>query len=82
MTASVTDDMLVLVSQKFEDKGLCLGNDDKSDKTDEILYKKQNQRMAVQLMSRFFLYHKSLKKTKDGIWGMMMRTMKSMKVCV
>ena len=30
-------DMLILVSQKFEeDKGLCLGNDDESDKTDEI----------------------------------------------
>ena len=51
---SVTDDMLILVSQKFkEDKGLCLGNDNESDTTDEILYKKQNQRMAVQLMSCF-----------------------------
>ena len=26
--------------------------------------------MAVQLMSHFFLHHKNLKKTKDGIWGM------------
>ena len=49
---SLTDDMLILVSQKFEeDKGLCLGNDNKSDKTDEILYKKQNRRMAVQLLA-------------------------------
>ena len=38
---NVIDDMLILVSQKFEeDKELCLGNDDESDKTDEILYKK------------------------------------------
>ena len=50
-----------------------LGNDDENDKTDEILHKKQNQTMAVQLMSRFFLHHKNLKKTKDGIWGMTMR---------
>ena len=65
---SVTDDMLILLSWKFEeDKGLCLGNDNESDKTDEILYKKKNWRIAVQLMSRFFLYHKNLKKTKDGI---------------
>ena len=45
--------MLILVSQRFEeDKGLCLGNEDKSDETetDKILYKKQNRRMAVQLM--------------------------------
>ena len=80
---SVTDDMLILVSQKFEeDKGLCMGNDNESDKTNEILYKKQNRRMAVQLMSSFFLHHKNLKKTKDGIWGMTTRTMKSKKVCV
>ena len=65
---SVTDDMLILVLQKFEeDKGLCLGNDDKNDKTNEIPNKKQNQRMAVQLMSRFSLHHKHLKKNKDGI---------------
>ena len=65
---SVTDDMVILVSQKFEeDKGLCLGNDDENDKTDEILYKKQNGKMAVQLMSRFSLYHKNLKETKDSI---------------
>ena len=38
---SVTDDTLILVSQKLEeDKGLCLGNDDENDKNDEILYKK------------------------------------------
>ena len=74
--------MLILVSQKFEeDKGLCLGNDNENDKTDEILYKKQNRRMVVQLMSHFFLHHKNQKKTKDGIWGMTTRTMKSMKVC-
>ena len=40
---SVTDDMLIFAPQTFEeDKGLCLGNDDESNKTDEILYKKQN----------------------------------------
>ena len=45
---TVTDDMLILVSQKFEeDKGLHLGNYDKNDKTNEIFYKKQNQRLAV-----------------------------------
>ena len=65
---SVTDDMLILVSQKFkEDKELCLGNDDENDKANEISYKKQNQRMAVQLISRFFLDCKNLKKTKDSI---------------
>ena len=65
---SVTDDMRILVSQKFEeDKGLCLGNDDENDKTNEIPYKKQNRRMVVQLMSCFFLHHKDLKETKDGI---------------
>ena len=66
---SVTDDMLTLVLQKFkeekglclENDGLCLGNDDENDKTNEMLYKKQNWRMAVQLMSRFFLHHKNLK---------------------
>ena len=45
---SVTDDMLILVSQKFEEnKALCLGNDDKNNKTDEFPYKKQNWRIAV-----------------------------------
>ena len=44
-----------------------LGNNDENDKTDEILHKKQNQVMAVQLMSRFYLHYKNLKKTKDGI---------------
>ena len=40
---NVTDDMLILVSQKFEeDQGLCLGNDNENDKTNEIPYKKQN----------------------------------------
>ena len=40
---SDTDDMLILVLQKFEeDKELCLGNDYKNNKTDKILYKKQN----------------------------------------
>ena len=38
-------------------------------------------KMAVQLMSRFSLHHKNLKETKDGIWRMMTRTMKTMKVC-
>ena len=52
--------MLILVLQKFEeDKGLCLGNDDKSNKTDEILYKKHNRRIEVQLMSCFFALQKS-----------------------
>ena len=38
---SVTDDMLILVSQKFkEDKELCLGNDNENDKANEISYKK------------------------------------------
>ena len=32
---SVTDDILILVPQKFEeDKRLCLGNDNESNKTD------------------------------------------------
>ena len=40
---SVSDGMLILILQKFkEDKGLCLGNDDKKDKTNKIPYKKQN----------------------------------------
>ena len=74
--------MLILVSQKFEeDKGLSLENNDKNNKTDEILYKKQNQRMVVQLMNYFFLNHKNLKEIKDGVWRMTMRIMKSMKVC-
>ena len=65
---SIIYDMLIRVSQKFEEnKGQCLGNDDKNNKTNEIPYKKQNQRMAVQLMSRFFLHYKNLKETKDGI---------------
>ena len=43
-----TDDMLILVSQKFDEaKELYQGNYDKNDKTDKILCKKQNQRMAV-----------------------------------
>ena len=50
--------------KNLKKKGLCLGNDDESDKTNEIPYKKQNQRMAVQLMSRFFLNHKNLKETQ------------------
>ena len=34
--------MLILVSQKFEeDKGLCLGNDDENDESNEIAYKRQ-----------------------------------------
>ena len=62
----VTDNMLIVVSHIFEeDKGLCLANDEEKDKTDEILYKKHNQKMAVQLMSHFFLHHKNQKKTKD-----------------
>ena len=65
---TVTDNMLILVLQKFEeDKGLYLGNYDKNDKTNEIFYKKQNQRLTVQPMSHFFLQHKNLKKTKDGM---------------
>ena len=65
---SVIDHMLTLVSQKFEeDKGLCLGNNNRKDKMDKIPYKKQNRRMAVQLMSRFSLHHKNLKETKYGI---------------
>ena len=74
---SVTDDMLILIMQKFkEDKGLYLRNDNKNNKTDEIPYKKKN--WPVQLISCFFLYHKNLKETKDGIWRMTMKTMKSM----
>ena len=61
---SVTDNILIFVSQKFEeDKGFCLGNDDENDETDEIPYKKQNRRMAEQLMSCFSLHHKNLKET-------------------
>ena len=68
MMTGATYDMLFLVSLKFEeDKWLCLGNDNKNDKTDKILYKKQSRKMAVQLMNRFFLHHKNLKETKDGI---------------
>ena len=51
---NVTDDLLIFTSQKFEeDEGFIpsLGNDDENDKTDEILYKKQNRTMTVQLMS-------------------------------
>ena len=55
---------LFLYLKNLKKKGLCLGNDDESDKTNEIPYKKQNQRMAVQLMSRFFLNHKNLKETQ------------------
>ena len=60
----------------------CEGNDNESNIIDEILNKKQNRRMAVQVMSYFFLHHKNLKKTKDGIWGVTTRTVKSKKVCV
>ena len=45
------------------------GNDNKNDKTDEILYKKQNRRMAVQLMRHFFLHHKNLKKNQGWYLG-------------
>ena len=52
---SITDDLLILASQKFEEDARrvvpSLGNEDKSDKTDENLYKKQNQMMTGQLMS-------------------------------
>ena len=67
---SVTNDLLIPTSQKFEEnQGLCLGNDDKNNKTNEIPYKKQNQAMAVQLIIRFFLHHKNLKKTMvSGEW--------------
>ena len=79
MMTGATYDMLFLVSLKFEeDEWLCLGNDNENDKTDN---KKQSWKMAVQLMNHFFLHHKNLKETKDGIWRMMKRTMKSMKVC-
>ena len=33
---SVNDDLLILVSQKFEYIRLCLGNDDENNKTDKI----------------------------------------------
>ena len=73
--------MLFILSQKFEkDNGLYLGKANENDKTNEIAYKKQNQRMAVELMSCFSLHHKNLKETKDSIWRMTMRMMKSMKV--
>ena len=65
---SVTGDMPILLSQKFkEDKGLCLGNNNVNNKSNEILYRKQNRRMAVQLMSCYFLHHKIRRKTKDSI---------------
>ena len=57
---------------------LNLENDDENDKKDEILHKKKNQMLTVQLMSWYFLQHKNLKKTRDGIWGMTMIMMKSM----
>ena len=79
---SVTNDLLILTSQKFEEnQGLYLGNDDKNNKTNEIPYKKQNQTIAVQLMSRFFLHHKKSEEN-HGIWGMTTRMIKSMKLCV
>ena len=38
---SVTDDILILASQKFgEDKGLCLGDNDENNKINEIIYEK------------------------------------------
>ena len=61
---------------------LSLGNDNENDKKDEILHKKKNQIMTVQLMSHYCLHHKNLKKSKDGNWGMTTRTMKSMKLCI
>ena len=68
MMTGATYGMLILVSLKFEeDKWLCLGNDNANDKTDKIPYKKQSRKMAVQLMKCFFLHHKNLKETKDGI---------------
>ena len=79
---SVTDNMLILILQTFDEDKICLGNDDENNKTDEILYKEQNRRMAVQMISRFFLHHKNLKKTKDAIWRMTMRAIKSIKVWV
>ena len=51
MTVLLT--ICLFLYHKNKDKGLCLGNDDKNDKINEIPYKKQNQRMALQLMSRF-----------------------------
>ena len=48
---SVTDNMLILVLQKFEeDKGLCLRNDDENDKTNEILYKKKDGSATDELL--------------------------------
>ena len=81
MTASVTDDLLIIATQKFqEDQGLCLGNDNKNDK---IVYKKQKQTIAVQMMAEpLLLASQNLKKTKGGIWGMTTRMMKSMKLCL
>ena len=68
MMTGATYDMLFLVSLEFEeDKWSCLGNDNENDKTDKIPYKKQSRKMAVQLMNHFFLHHKNLKETKDGI---------------
>ena len=44
MMTGATYDMLILVSLKFEeDKWLCLGNDNKNDKTNKIPYKKQSK---------------------------------------
>ena len=62
---SVIGDMLTLVSNKFEEnKELCLRNDDDNNATDEIPYKKQNQRMAVQLINRFLFNTKFLRKQR------------------
>ena len=78
---SDSDKFLILISQKCkEDNVLCLGNDNKNNKTNEIPYKKQNQKISVQSMSRFLLHHKNVKETKDGIWRMMTRTMKPIKL--
>ena len=48
---SVTDDLLILASQKFEEDAERVvssqGNDDRNDKTDEILYKRQNRMMTM-----------------------------------
>ena len=48
-------------------KGCVWGMMTRMIKTNEVPYKKQNGRMAVQLISGFFLHHKNLKETKDGI---------------
>ena len=59
---SVTDELLILALQKFEeDQGRYLGNDKNNKETDKTLFKKNNQMMTVQLMRWLSLNCKKLK---------------------